>query len=88
MIYEAYQFQDDTLAPLRGFARWMRTATAPFLPTPLLPTPRRNVDAALEMIDRFRLTHASPGFHIASVPVGNREVPVTEEVEPAQAAVA
>ncbi len=75
MIYEAYQFQDDAFSPLRSFARWMRSATAPFM-----PTPRRDLDAALEMIDRFKLTHASPGFHIDTVRVGNREVPVTEEV--------
>lgn len=75
MIYEAYQFHDDALAPLRWLARWMRSAAAPFL-----PTPRRDLDAALEMISRFALTHESPGFRIDTVPVGNREVPVTEEV--------
>ena len=41
---------------------------------------RRSVGAALELISRFQLTHARPGFDIGSVRVGNRDVPVTEEV--------
>ena len=32
------------------------------------------------MISRFELTHARPDFGIATVRVGNRDVPVTEEV--------
>jgi len=75
MIYGAYQLHDDFLAPMRRVARWMRTASAPFL-----PRPRRDLDAALELLSRFELTHASPGFHIDRVTVGDREVPVTERV--------
>ena len=47
---------------------------APF-PSPTL----QHAGAALELISRYELTHASPDFDIASVRVGNREVPVTEE---------
>ena len=36
--------------------------------------------AALAMISRFELTHTRPPFHIDTVRVGNRDVPVTEEV--------
>ena len=79
MIYEAYQFQDDALRPVRWFARWLRGVTAPFAPAPLA-APRRDAAAALEMISRFTLTHRSPGFRIDTVPVGNREVPVSEDV--------
>jgi poly(3-hydroxybutyrate) depolymerase len=75
MLYETYQLQDDLASPLRWAARSIRALWAPFLP----PT-RRQSDAALEMIARFGLTHASPGFGIAAVRVGNRDVPVTEEV--------
>jgi polyhydroxyalkanoate depolymerase len=36
--------------------------------------------AALAMISRFELTHTRPDFGIGTVRVGNRDVPVTEEV--------
>lgn len=75
MLYDSYQFQDDLLSPLRRGARWALALTDAL---PLRS--RRSVDAGLEMLSRFRLTHARPGFDIPSVQVGNREVPVTEEV--------
>jgi polyhydroxyalkanoate depolymerase len=40
----------------------------------------RPFDATMEMISRFRLTHERPDFCIRSVPVGNREVAVREEI--------
>lgn len=78
MLYAAYQAQDDLIAPLRWLAERMRQSG---LPVPHLPvTAAPKVDAVLEMISRFRLTHASPEFAIPDIPVGNRQVPVTEEV--------
>jgi polyhydroxyalkanoate depolymerase len=74
MMYQAYQFQEDSVAPLRRAARWLRALAGPFAP------PARPVEAALEMLSRYRLTHESPGFGIDRVRVGNRDVPVTEEV--------
>ena len=74
MLYQSYQTKDDFVAPLRWAARWARATMAPF-PSPTL----RHAGAALELISRYELTHASPDFDIASVRVGNREVPVTEE---------
>jgi poly(3-hydroxybutyrate) depolymerase len=74
MLYQAYQAKDDFVAPLRWAARWARAAVAPLSFPPL-----RHAGAALELMSRYELTHASPGFGIATVPVGNREVPVTEE---------
>ncbi|MFO1144691.1 MAG: polyhydroxyalkanoate depolymerase [Amaricoccus sp.] len=75
MIYRAYQLNDDVLAPLRWAAAIGRITGGPFR----LPG-RRAFDAALEMMGRFRLTHARPGFDIATIRVGNRDVPVVEEV--------
>ncbi len=75
MLYQTYQFQDDFLAPLRRASRW-----ALGFASPLAMPGRRSVGAALELISRFQLTHARPGFDIGSVRVGNRDVPVTEEV--------
>lgn len=74
MLYQAYQTQEDLTAPLRWAATLGRRITGPF------GTPARLLDAALEMTSRFQLSHASPGFQIDTVPVGNRLVPVTEEV--------
>lgn len=75
MLYQTYQLQNDFLDPVRAAAQLALRLTAatanPF---------RRPYDAALEMISRFHLTHASPGFDIGTVRVGNRDVPVTEEV--------
>lgn len=74
MLYQAYQTQDDLIAPLRWAANLGRRMTGPF------GTPARHIDAALELASRFQLSHASPGFQIETVPVGNRLVPVTERV--------
>ena len=75
MLYETYQFQDDFLAPLRRASQW-----ALGFANPLAMPGRRSVGAALELISRFQLTHARPGFDIGSVRVGNRDVAVTEKV--------
>jgi poly(3-hydroxybutyrate) depolymerase len=74
MLYQAYQAKDDFVAPLRWAARWALGAVAP-LSSPAL----RHAGALLELMSRYELTHASPGFGIATVPVGNRKVPVTEQ---------
>ena len=57
MLYQTYQVQDDLVAPLRWAARWARAATGA-----LRQRRRRRaaLGAALEMISRFELTHASP----------------------------
>src|SRR6186997_2605301 len=75
MLYETYQLHDDALAPFRRASRWALALTD------VLPLRgRRPVDAALELFSRFELTRSRPGFGIDTVQVGNREVPVVEEV--------
>lgn len=78
MLYTAYQSQDDLIAPFRAAARLAITC---------LPERRgvfsdqmRRSAAVMEMIARYRLSHERPQFAIESVVVGNREVPVSEEV--------
>ncbi len=73
MLYESYQLQDDLIAPMRWVARWASAMNMPFV----VPGP---FDAALELVSRFELTHARPEFAIGPVRVGNRDVPVTEEI--------
>ncbi len=75
MLYQSYQMNDDALAPVRWAALWARSLAGP------LATPARQaIDAALEMVSRFELSHHRPEFEIATVRVGNRDVPITEEV--------
>ncbi len=77
MLYDSYQWQDDLVAPVRNFARDSLQLLARLWPeTPV----RRRTLAALEMLERFRLSHNRPDFAIREVMVGNRLVPVTEEV--------
>lgn len=79
MLYATYQWQDDLASVVRRAALWARRAGLPPTWGPFAPFQPR-VAAALELISRFQLTHARPDFAIRSVPVGNREVRVTEEV--------
>lgn len=79
MMYLAYQGQDDLVAPARAVAAGLRSILGR-LPGPWhdLP-PLRALSASCEMLERFRLTHVRPSFHLSTVMVGNREVPVSEE---------
>jgi hypothetical protein len=80
MIYQAYQRYADLMDPMRSIAR--ATSEIFFRPWPgrvseiLMP----RVTAACEVVSRTGLTHHRPDFDIKSVMVGEREVPVSEEV--------
>ncbi len=78
MLYQAYQLQDDLVGQVRYAATWTRTVGA------MIGWGRskaaRRLDATLELMQRFRLTNARPRFHLRPVRVGNRDVPVTEQV--------
>lgn len=77
MLYRTYQLQDDLVAPWRAFARWAKMANwpKPFGESRAL----RRVNAALELIARFELTHTRPAFGIDSVRVGKQKLRVVEE---------
>jgi poly(3-hydroxybutyrate) depolymerase len=79
MIYQAYQNHMDLTAP------WRTGASAAVKYLNLVPQGTSDkvfgrLAAALELISRSALTYARPAYGIDSVMVGNREVPVTEEV--------
>jgi poly(3-hydroxybutyrate) depolymerase len=78
MMYLAYESQGMMLAPVREMARWALASmgAAPFETSQAW----REAAATFELLDRLGLTHHSPAFGIESVTVGNREVPVREEV--------
>ena len=78
MLYQLYQAQDDLIAPIRALAGMTRLRDVPG--SSLMNGTVPYVDAGLEMLSRFRLTHTRPPFGIEAVPVANRIVPVTEEV--------
>jgi poly(3-hydroxybutyrate) depolymerase len=79
MIYQAYQNHMDLTAP------WRTGASAAVKYLNLVPQGTSDkvfgrLAAALELISRSSLTYTRPAYDIDSVMVGNREVPVTEEV--------
>ncbi|WP_424932968.1 polyhydroxyalkanoate depolymerase [Amaricoccus macauensis] len=79
MIYQAYQLQDDLVAPFRTLASAFKNGAMPDW-WKTLPT-HGHISASLEMLSRFKLTHQRPPFGIEEVMVGNRIVPVKEVVE-------
>src|ERR1700704_2776707 len=79
MMYQAYQNHMDLTAP------WRTGASAALKYLILVPQGLSDklfgrLAAALELISRSSLTYARPAYGIGSVMVGNRELPVTEEV--------
>lgn len=79
MLYQTYQLHDDMIGQLRYAATWARSF-APALGWGAAAKAARRWDATLEMIQRFRLTPERPEFGLKPVLVGNREVPIVEEV--------
>ncbi|SON54694.1 polyhydroxyalkanoate depolymerase, intracellular [Hartmannibacter diazotrophicus] len=79
MLYDAYQFQDDMIAPVRRMARLMQSVTRLAFWGAGENVAMRFA-AAMEMVSRYHLSHARPDFGIEAVPVGNRMVPVTQRV--------
>ena len=78
MLYQAFQFQDDLLAPMRDFAERLQTLSSTLFwgaGTEM----SRHFSANLEMFSRFKLTHERPDFEISSVRIGNRDVPISIE---------
>ncbi|KGD96882.1 polyhydroxyalkanoate depolymerase [Rhizobium sp. YS-1r] len=78
MFYQAYQFQDDLIAPMRDLAHRLQAMSSTLF-WGIESEMGRQWSATLEMISRFRLTHERPDFEISSVLIGNRQVPVTIE---------
>src|SRR5882757_3433210 len=79
MMYQAYQNHMDLTSP------WRTGASAALKYLNLVPQGISDklfgrLAAALELISRSSLTYARPAYGIDSVMVGNRELPVTEEV--------
>ena len=79
MLYQTYQFQDDLVGQMRYGATWARTVGGMFS-WGVGRRAAQQLDATLELIQRFRLTQTRPEFTIPPVRVGNREVDIVEDV--------
>jgi poly(3-hydroxybutyrate) depolymerase len=80
MLYDAYQAQQDFLAPIRAGADLFKTA---FGDTTLGPTTNyflRSLSAGAEIISRSHVIHERPAFGITEVMVAGKPMAVTEEV--------
>ncbi|MDD2878204.1 MAG: polyhydroxyalkanoate depolymerase [Acidiphilium sp.] len=79
-MYHAYQTQEDMIGPLRFAARNMVPMVDLFTGDRSFGTVAREVRAALEIFGHSGISHQRPAFGITSVQLGNREVPIIEEV--------
>jgi len=80
MIYQAYQAQADGMVPVRALAEAaLGIFSRPSLSPLDLPW-SRNLAAACQLMARATLSHRRPPFEIDTVPVGNQDIAVREEV--------
>lgn len=78
MLYQAYQFQDYVLAPMRDLARRLQIMSSALF-VGAGTEMGRHAAAAFELMSRFKITHERPDFEITSVTIGNRQVPISVE---------
>ena len=80
MLYDAYQAQQDMLAPLRAGADLTRAALGDTRMGPAANYWFRSLAAGAEILFRSQLIHERPAYGIEQVLVGGEPVAVTEEV--------
>ena len=80
MLYDAYQAQQDLLAPLRAGAGLLSTALGQTWMGPGGNYFARNVAAAAEIVSRARMIHERPDYALVTTTPDGRTVPVQEEV--------
>ncbi len=80
MIYQLYQARADALKMMQLFARVGSSIVRQMDLGAHTPAHVRYVGALHDMLLAAGLTHKRPSFGIESVRIGNRDVPVTEEV--------
>jgi len=79
MLYQLYQAQADLLLPLRTFARVGETLSRAWDLNGYTPPALRHFSAACGIIASAATTHERPDFGIASVRIGDDDLPVHEE---------
>jgi polyhydroxyalkanoate depolymerase len=78
VLYQVYQSHSDLLLPMRMMAQMIHLSFGWAHRAPRTPFGRQ-MSAALEMFDRFTLSHDRPDYGIDEVEAGGRSVRVTEE---------
>ncbi|MFD2854584.1 hypothetical protein ACFSZS_07105 [Seohaeicola zhoushanensis] len=73
MLYQMYQMHDDMLAPVRALARRTRFTGYPFMQA--FNGLTRPLDALMEMISRYQLTHTRPAWGSTACRVATRPAP-------------
>jgi poly(3-hydroxybutyrate) depolymerase len=80
MLYQAYQAHSDVMVPVRMLAASACRVIGQPLSGIAGTATLRNLTAAYELIARAGLTHQRPPFGIDRIKVGNRDVPVREDL--------
>ena len=80
MLYEAYQAQQDFLAPFRAGADMFKAAFGDTHMGPAANYWFRSAAAGAEIFSRAHMIHERPPYAIDSITVAGRPVPVSEEV--------
>jgi polyhydroxyalkanoate depolymerase len=80
MLYDAYEAQEELLAPLRAVADMTRTAFGEARLGPAFNYWFKGIAAGAEIASRARLSHVHPGYDITEAEVEGRRVPVHEEI--------
>src|SRR3978361_2199650 len=80
MLYDAYQAQQDLLAPLRAGADLIKAALSDTALGPAANYWFRSIGAGAEVFSRAHMIHERPPFDITEVMVAGKAQPVTEEV--------
>jgi polyhydroxyalkanoate depolymerase len=80
MLYDAYQAQQDVLAPWRAGADLIKAAFSDPSLGPAANYMFRSVAAGAEIVSRAHMIHDRPAYDIAQVTVAGRSIPIAEEV--------
>ena len=80
MLYDAYQAQNDVLAPIRLMAEtarsWLGLSWLPIGDMPCV----RGAAAAMELLSHAGMSHERPDFRIRSITTDGKEIAISEEV--------
>ena len=80
MLYDAYQAQQDVLAPWRAGADLIKAAFSDPSLGPAANYMFRSAAAGAEIFSRAHMIHERPAYGISQVHVAGRSVQVVEEV--------
>jgi polyhydroxyalkanoate depolymerase len=80
MLYDAYQAQQDMLAPIRAGASLFSTALSQTWLGPQANFVLKSMSAAAEIVSRSKMIHERPPYSIGMVAPDGRYLPIQEEI--------